>query len=267
MAKYKTEYLEITRDLPGMQEYTPSVTSNGGEPQIAWAYRVPVGHKLTLMPQKDKFAVYLKTAAQGSPQAPVATAQGDAGNVEVGTHSYKVTFVDQAGSETLPSAKSNVVTVVGAADKVNVTQIPIGPAGIVARKLYRTVAGDAGNWLLLATIADNTTVSYVDNTADGDLGAAAPAAAVNAEAVSSSLVRVIKSDASGLTLQTLMNTVRYAQVKEFQDQDKKAVLDILESVDINEGEWLVIQLNVRGTLAQSGLSYFSLTCTRTRKTL
>jgi len=267
VAKYKTEFLELTRDLSGMNEVAASVVTAAQDLQIAWAYQVPVGHKLTFMPQKDKFAVYMKTVAQGSPQAPVATIQGGAGNVEVGTHSYKVTFLDVAGSETAPSAKSNVITVANAADKVDITQIPIGPPGTTSRRLYRTVAGDAGNWLLLTTIADNTTVAYVDNIADGDLGDAAPAAAVEAEAVAGCLIEIVKADASRRAAQWLLNPVRYAQVKEFQDLDKKAVLDILDSVEINEGEWVAIRVNVKGTLAIAGSSYFSLTCTRTRKTL
>jgi hypothetical protein len=101
-----------------------------------------------------------------------------AGNVNNGAHSYKVTFVSAAG-ESAPSAKSNVVTVVdlGADGQINLTVIPTGPAGTTARKIYRTVAGDAGAWLLLATIADNTTVILTDNTADAGLGAAAPVTA------------------------------------------------------------------------------------------
>ena len=113
------------------------------------------------------------------PAAPTGGLKGaGAGNVTNGTHSYKVTFLNALG-ESSPSAKSNVVTVVdlGADGQIDVTAIPTGPAGTTARKLYRSAAGDAGPWLLLATIADNTTLVYVDNTADGGLGAAAPATA------------------------------------------------------------------------------------------
>lgn len=60
--------------------------------------------------------------------------------------------------------------------RIAVSAIPVGPAGTTARKLYRSAAGDAGPWLLLTTIADNVTVVFADNVADGALGAAAPAA-------------------------------------------------------------------------------------------
>ncbi len=108
-----------------------------------------------------------------------ALAGAGAGNVDDGTHSYKVTFVTAEG-ETDPNIKSNVVTVADKATdgKVDLTSIPLGPTSggptVTDRKIYRTVAGDTGDWKLLTTIADNTTTIYTDNTADGSLGAAAP---------------------------------------------------------------------------------------------
>lgn len=113
------------------------------------------------------------------PAAPTAALAGDgAGNLENGNHSYKVTFVNALG-ESSPSAKSNVINVVdkGADGKMALTVIPVGPAGTTARNIYRSAAGDAGPWLLAGTIADNATVVYTDNLADGGLGVAAPATA------------------------------------------------------------------------------------------
>jgi hypothetical protein len=62
--------------------------------------------------------------------------------------------------------------------------IAVGPSGVTSRRLYRTAAGQA-TVQLLTTLADNTTTTYTDATADASLGAAAPA-----------------SDTSGLTIQT-----------------------------------------------------------------
>ena len=59
------------------------------------------------------------------------------------------------------------------ANQVAVSSIPIGAAAVTSRKLYRTTAGGA-QLKLLATIADNTTTTYTDSTADGSLGADAP---------------------------------------------------------------------------------------------
>jgi len=96
-----------------------------------------------------------------------------AGNVDNGAHDYAVTFVTADG-ETLPSA----VVVLTVADKTtngkgNVTAIPLGPTGTTSRKLYRSEAG-AHALKLLTTLADNTTTTYLDNTADSGLTTAAP---------------------------------------------------------------------------------------------
>jgi hypothetical protein len=53
------------------------------------------------------------------------------------------------------------------------SSIAVGPSGTTSRKVYRTAAG-ASQLKLLTTIADNTTVTYADSTADGSLGANAP---------------------------------------------------------------------------------------------
>lgn len=117
------------------------------------------------------------TVAARAPDAPGATLANPAvaGNVDNGTHSYKVTFVDPRG-ETEAGTASVVVTV---ADRlvngqVQLTQIPTGDALVTSRRIYRTVAGNAAPWRLLATLADNTTTTYTDNIADASLGANAP---------------------------------------------------------------------------------------------
>lgn len=57
--------------------------------------------------------------------------------------------------------------------QASLANIPLGPTGTSGRKLYRTAAG--GSQLkLLATIADNTTATYTDSTADASLGANVP---------------------------------------------------------------------------------------------
>lgn len=106
------------------------------------------------------------TVALASPATP--------GNVDNGVHRYLATFVTADG-ETEAGIVSDAVTVADKAvnGRVNVTGIPLGGALVTARKLYRTAAGGS-TYLLLATIADNTTTSYADNIADASLGAGAP---------------------------------------------------------------------------------------------
>lgn len=97
-----------------------------------------------------------------------------AGNVTAGAHRYLATFVTADG-ETQAGTVSAAVTVADAAvnGKVALTAIPLGGALVTSRKLYRTAAGGS-TYLLLATLADNTTTTYTDNTADASLGAGAP---------------------------------------------------------------------------------------------
>lgn len=65
--------------------------------------------------------------------------------------------------------------------RVSVTAIATGPTGTTSRKVYRTVANGSA-LKLLTTIADNSTTSYADNTADGSLGADAGAGSIGAGA-------------------------------------------------------------------------------------
>jgi len=102
----------------------------------------------------------------------VATVAG-AGGVTAGTHSYAIAFVNSVNGETGRfGIKSNVITAAGGGSTVNLTSIPLGDPGTVTRKVYRTVAGDAGSYLLVSTIDNNTATTYSDTTADGALGAA-----------------------------------------------------------------------------------------------
>jgi hypothetical protein len=118
---------------------------------------------------------FIVIAAKAPDASAAALASAGAGNVDNGTHSYKVTFVTALG-ETEAGTVSNIVTVADKTvnGKVALTSIPTGDGTVTQRKIYRTVAGDAAPWKLLTTLADNTTTTYTDNTADASLGANAP---------------------------------------------------------------------------------------------
>jgi len=120
------------------------------------------------------------------PEAPTAGTPTAGGAVNDGTHSYKITFVTPSG-ESLPSAKSNVITTSGGNNTVGLTAIPKGGGRCTARKIYRTDAGDAGSWKLIATISDNSTTTYSDTSADAG-GAAAPTVNTTANAFVSTVV-------------------------------------------------------------------------------
>lgn len=98
------------------------------------------------------------------------------GSVDVGTHQYAVTFLDAAGKETTPSANSATATASTGNQTIPLSAIPTGGSGTVQRRLYRSKVGTTGPLYLLATIADNSTTTYSDATADASLGAATPPA-------------------------------------------------------------------------------------------
>jgi hypothetical protein len=109
--------------------------------------------------------------------APTATLNAVAGNLSIGDYYYKVEFVDASGNQSYPSAASTVVTTVGGSQRINLSAIPLGATGVVSRKIYRTIAG-GGTFLLLTTIADNTTTVYADNIADASLTSLMPQPAI-----------------------------------------------------------------------------------------
>jgi hypothetical protein len=93
-----------------------------------------------------------------------------------GAYTYKLTFVTPIG-ETKGGPTSTTIT--AAAQQITLSGIPVGGpnSGVTARRIYRTTAGGAdGTQRLLATIADNTTTTFIDNIADSALGAQVPQA-------------------------------------------------------------------------------------------
>lgn len=113
-----------------------------------------------------------------APTTPPLAALGAAGAL-TGTYGYSVTFVTALG-ETAPWP-GTPITVTPAAQAVNLTNIPIGGDGTIARRLYRTLAAavDPKDMYFLVEIPNNTTTTYVDNIPDGSLGGSANWAAEN----------------------------------------------------------------------------------------
>ena len=106
------------------------------------------------------------------PTNSVSYVTGGAGNPN-GAYSYKILYRNSQTVAGNPSAQSTTITV--ASTKVELTSIPVGPQshGVATRRIYRTVTSGT-TFLLLATLSDNTTTTYSDDTADASLGAAAP---------------------------------------------------------------------------------------------
>ena len=117
-----------------------------------------------------------------------------AGNLSNGVYKYKVTFVTADG-ETIAGAESAGVTVVDNATdgQISLTAVPVSThKGVTARKLYRTEV-DGTVFKLLDTIADNTTTTYTDNTADGSLGANEPSSGLNIYNMTGGSIRIYRT--------------------------------------------------------------------------
>lgn len=144
-------------------------------PRLNDQYQITVGNAedgLFATKIAHRYRATLNSAAPKPSSAPSAALAGaGAGNVNNGTHAYTYSYIIN-GVETGESAPSGVVTVVDHTvnGQVSVTGITTGPSGTTARRVYRTIAGNTGNRLLVATIADNVTTTLTDNIADGSLG-------------------------------------------------------------------------------------------------
>lgn len=94
--------------------------------------------------------------------------------VLTGTYSWRVTFVDEESRESSASPASKPLSLQG--EYAHVTDLPLGDRGIVARRLYRTRAGQAatGPWLLVAEIGNPEARDYTDPQPDSALGPRAP---------------------------------------------------------------------------------------------
>lgn len=97
-----------------------------------------------------------------NPTTAPSGAVGAAGTL-TGTFYYKVTFVDVSDGETKGGPAST--SVVATSDQIDLTSIPLGPTGTVARRIYRAVTDSAGPYYRVTEIADNSTTTYTDNTA------------------------------------------------------------------------------------------------------
>lgn len=123
----------------------------------------------------------LQVLLSGVPTGPAGTTARGIYRTAVGASQLKLlttlanntttTVDDRLGDASLganaPSSNTAVV------NRTSVSGIAVGPTGVTSRKVYRTAVG-ASQLKLLATLADNTTTTYADSTADGSLGANAP---------------------------------------------------------------------------------------------
>lgn len=111
------------------------------------------------------------------------------------------TFVDnvadtQLGGDTVP------VTNTAGGQNIQLTGIPTGPTGTLARRLWRTKAGGS-EYFFVGQISDNTTSTFVDSTTDSSLRTAVPL--VN-DAGASAVNVTIPTGPAGITSRRLYRT-------------------------------------------------------------
>lgn len=118
-----------------------------------------------------RFAPYTPIMA-----APSGTVAGG-GSLGDGVYLYRVTATYSGGWETPLASSGELALLATNTSSISLTGIPtasspLGSQTVSNRKVYRTAA-NGSTFYLLTTIANNTTTTYNDTTADGSLGAVA----------------------------------------------------------------------------------------------
>lgn len=140
------------------------------------------------------------------------------GIIANGEYTYRITFVNSDG-ETEAGVISADVTTTGT-QQVQLYNIPFGPPGTTARKIYRTAVNGVSHYLL-TTIADNTTFVYNDNIADASLGVAAP--------VVNTTLYGLERIPSTYHKRVMVPGLRYKVLEDIVDERAKSALALYQS--------------------------------------
>ncbi len=102
-----------------------------------------------------------------SPTNTVSALTNGAGNVPVGTTTYKLTYLNSYLVES--DVSTGVTITIAASSVVSLTSLPLAPQswGVSSRRLYRNDSSSGTTYKLITTISDNTTTVYTDNTSAG----------------------------------------------------------------------------------------------------
>ncbi|MFC2086480.1 hypothetical protein ACFLQ9_02040 [Bacteroidota bacterium] len=96
------------------------------------------------------------------------------GNVDIGDHDYKITFVTDAG-ETTPTEPSNIVTISDNPGQILLTEIPVSnDESVNSRAIYRRF-NSSGDYLFVDYLDGNSSTTYPDDTPNSSLGKTIPA--------------------------------------------------------------------------------------------
>jgi hypothetical protein len=148
-----------------------AVRANGnvGVGKAAPNYRLDVAGTLATDAINSDIGLNFTNVTPGSPS--LALVADASGLLSVGTYVYNVTYYTAIG-ETTPNSEAIQITTDASHKKVTVTLPVSTDYRVIGRKIYRSTVGlPSYSGGLVATIADNTTTTFVDNIADGSLGA------------------------------------------------------------------------------------------------
>ena len=167
--------LRFTAGSPTSTSVTSGFSSGANFEFATTQDRVYMGNQVNANQVYDKTASYggvgyavpqtKVMGAQAPSTAPTAALGAAGSSVPAGPHTYKVTFLYYGSEESNGGPASNLVTVTGANEQVDLTSIPIGGYGVTARKIYRD--DNDGVYTLVGTISDNTTTIFSDLAAGG----------------------------------------------------------------------------------------------------
>jgi hypothetical protein len=150
------------------------------------------------------------------------------GNIDNGTHSYKIVFVNALG-DSIGGTASNVITVTDLTTEgqINLTAIPSGDISTTARKIYRTKAGGVA-YFLVDYLPNNTATTYTDNIADVALVVPMPTIGADAGVVYCDSTEAMRFHSTGqLTFSMFPYTPSAAPTTDYQVANKKYVDDMV----------------------------------------
>ena len=163
---------------------TPTVTLQTGTGlgigRYRYAYTFGTGSGATIgetvpSPVAEVTTTQTTTAAPSTgPTGSMATGGGLTGSKY---YFYRITFVTAQG-ETTTGPASAAIPVYTGYGSINLGSIPVGPAAVTGRRIYRTTGiagGQTSEYYLVTTLANNTATTYLDTLADAALGVIRPA--------------------------------------------------------------------------------------------
>lgn len=155
-------------DLPGIQSIPSGTNAWVWFQYKDFAYAMREGQTDMLRVDSSSW----NTAGIAAPSVPPTLADGGAGNLTAANYYGVFTFYNtQTGAESNPSPAS-LVLALGSSKLIDWSAIQVSSNAFVdARRLYRTLPNQVGEYFFIGTIEDNFTTTYADdNVIIADMG-------------------------------------------------------------------------------------------------